>query len=110
MFRLELGPGDLAQSRFTISPLHETVVAVRALSGIGPGADEIVRRWLAPRRGRFARLRRDTPSAGVLIDLLSASMYTPTFLAPPPDPGHRTLTAQLDLVRAKPPALARAEI
>ena len=110
MFRLEVGPEDLTASRFAISPLHETVVAIRALAGIGPGADALVRRWLDPKRARYENLRRTMPMAGLLIGLLSASMYTPTFLAPPPRRAHGTLAAQLDDVRATPLPVARAEI
>lgn len=110
MFRLEIGPDDLMASRFAISPLHETVVAVRALAGIGPGADALVRRWLDPKRARFENLRRTMPMADLLIGLLCASMYTPTFLAPPPRRAHGTLAAQLDDVRATPPPLARADL
>lgn len=110
MFRLEIGPDDLTASRFAISPLHETVVAVRALAGIGPGADAVVRRWMDPKRARFENLRRTLPMAGLLIGLLSAGMHTPTFLAPPPRRAHGTLAAQLDDVRATPPPLARADI
>lgn len=110
MFRLEMGPDDLTASRFAISPLHETVAAVRALAGIGPGADAVLRRWLEPKRARLENLSRTMPVADLLSGLLSASMSTPTFLAPPPRRGHGTLAAQLDDVRATPLPLARADI
>jgi DNA-binding transcriptional ArsR family regulator len=110
MFRLEMGPDDLTASRFAISPLHETVVAVRALAGMGPGADAVLRRWLEPKRALLENLRRTMPVADLLSGLLSASMSTPTFLAPPPRRAHGTLAAQLDDVRATPLPLARADI
>ncbi|HEX9342566.1 MAG TPA: winged helix-turn-helix domain-containing protein [Actinomycetota bacterium] len=110
MFWLEIGPGDLAASRFAISPIHEAVVAVRALAGIESGVDATVRQWLEPKRAQFERLRRNAPMVGVLVELLSASTYTPTFLAPPPSRSRGALESQLEAVRATPLPLARAEI
>jgi DNA-binding transcriptional ArsR family regulator len=106
VLRIEVGPEDLARSRFAVSPLVELENVLRSLSrgsrggDGGPGLERL--------RPAFDRLRRETDLAVLLA--LQTAHYGPGFLAPPPAGMAQTLQDDLAVVRATPLSLARAEI
>ncbi len=99
--KLRLSPADLGRCRFAISPMLETLSAVRLLSpheGVGPH-----RRWL--------------DSLGTLkLDLLPIALlqprrgYTPDFLSPPPIGSHARFDDELAAVAATDHDRVRAEV
>lgn len=105
MLRIEVGPQDLARSRFAVSPLIEVENVVRALhrrTAHGPTAG--VERL----RPAYDRLRREADLD--LVIALQTAHYGPGFVAPPPAGMGQTIEDDLAAVRATPPAVARAEI
>ena len=102
MLRLLLDVQDLADARFTISPLHETV---GSLWPVYHGRGH-------PVHNRWARQVRSHP--GLPHELLSAMIsprgWIPDFLAPPPDAARPSIAAQLAQVRATPPARVLGDV
>ncbi len=107
VIRLPVGPDDLAQSRFAISPLWELVHAMRALGGHdnrgGPAQP-----WIDRARDRFRELRRTADVDAVLG--LQPPGYGVDFLLPPPSSVQTTVEDLLQVVRATPLHQARLEI
>jgi DNA-binding transcriptional ArsR family regulator len=97
---LRTGPADLLHVRFAVSPLFETINAVRLLAGLG-GALEQHASWLA----------MVGPDAGdglpALAAVQSRSGYVPDFISPPPASPSPSAAEQIAEVRATP--LARVE-
>jgi len=87
VLRIELGPEDLAHSRFAISPLFELDSLLRRLSGID---EPLPAAWGARLRPVFAGLCADTPLAAVVA--LMSRRAGPAFLAPPPAGMDRPMT------------------
>src|SRR4051812_10313037 len=92
---LHLGPDDLLHVRFAVSPLFETISALRVLAG---HADET---------GRHAAwLTALEPDAAVGLEALLAlhkpSGYVPDFISPPPRSPSPRVTEQLHEVRRTP--------
>lgn len=106
VFRLAVGPDDLAQSRFAVSPLWELVHAMRALAG--PRGGGPAQPWVERARERFAELRRRADVAVVLA--LQPPGYGADFVVPPPAGLHTTVDDLLDAVRVTPLAQARHEV
>ncbi|BCJ59897.1 ArsR/SmtB family transcription factor [Micromonospora endophytica] len=106
--RIEVTPADVAASRFALSPLGETVWALRlhagqrSFDGLGP--------WVARTRPGYERLRREVPAVGALLALLRRGGYNADFIQPPPDGTARDFAGELAAVRATPLAQARAEL
>ena len=107
MIRLAVGPADLAQSRFAISPLWELVHAMRALGGRndrgGPAQP-----WVDRARDRYRELRRTADVDAVLV--LQPPGYGVDFLLPPPSSVATTVEDLLGVVRSTPLEQARREI
>ena len=107
VIRIAVGPDDLAQSRFAISPLWELVHAMRALGGRkrsgGPAQP-----WLDRARERFRTLRRSADVDAVLV--LQPEGYGVAFLLPPPTGVATTVEDLLEVVRSTPLDQARREI
>jgi DNA-binding transcriptional ArsR family regulator len=80
MHRLEIGVADLAASRFAISPLYETIAAIRLLAEPGKSAVNAPWiRWAQPRlAARPPRLTR------VWELVINGLPYYPEFLIPAP--------------------------
>jgi DNA-binding transcriptional ArsR family regulator len=91
--RLVTGTGDLLRCRFAISPLWETVNAVRAF--VDPRCRPYVRPW-------WESVRDRTPPAALLAVHLPRG-YHPDFLCQPPQEAGTRIEDQLDAVRATPP-------
>src|SRR6059058_865020 len=81
VIRLSVGPDDLAQSRFAVSPLWELVHAMRALGGRNPRGGP-AQPWVDRARERFRALRREADVDAVLV--LQPTGYGVDFLLPPP--------------------------
>jgi DNA-binding transcriptional ArsR family regulator len=107
MFRIEVATGDLSATRFAISPVLETLNAMR-LCGRGP-AESVGQMLHARIRDRYAALRKD-PDVRAATYLVSGVGHVPAFLAPPPTGIAETVDTELARARATPLAVARAEI
>jgi len=103
VLRLDLGPDELAATRFACSALQETVASLRVLDD--PTAHTMYLPWYRDVAGRAARLE-----LGLLRALVPANGYVPDFISPPPDSPLPDLDADLARVAATPPDRVRAEI
>ncbi|GAB2739686.1 ArsR/SmtB family transcription factor [Kitasatospora kifunensis] len=92
MTLLRLTPLALSRSRFALSPLAETLGAIRALSGYG--GDPWLAAWHRRHRAAFSQALERDPFAAGLIGLLNATTWLPGFVAVPPPHGMRTTIAQ----------------
>ncbi len=99
--RIPLGGKELAQARFAISPVYETVFALAAL--IRPGVHAVHLPW-----ARWARDRVDRIDP-LLLALLRRDDGKPAFLLPPPDTRLPDIDAELARVRAVSYVEAAAE-
>jgi hypothetical protein len=109
VLRIEIGPGDLAASRFAIAPMSELESLLRKLDRPGSrsvtGAEIAASRWAAryaPLRGTLEDrvLRALRPPGGWGVDLTS----------PPPVGMARGPDDDLQTVRTTPPDLARDQV
>jgi DNA-binding transcriptional ArsR family regulator len=100
---LRFRSADLLQCRFAISPLNETADALRALSN--PKAAAYHLPWQR-------QARPLVPALGIepLLAILSVRGYQPDFLSPAPGGPFTEIGAELDRVRATPPAKVAAEL
>lgn len=103
MLRLDLGPDELAATRFACSALQETVASLRVLHG--PTGHTMHLPWYREVAGHAARLELE-----LLRALVPANGYAPDFISPPPDSPLPDLDADLARVAATPPERVRAEI
>ncbi|MFI6638810.1 DUF5937 family protein [Streptomyces sp. NPDC050504] len=83
---------SVARVRFALSPLGETVLALRVL--LGAGGHEVHRAWTRAARPLLA----DEPELPLLRSLIAGPM--PSFLFPVPTERLPTVAAELDLLRA----------
>ncbi|MFI6581192.1 DUF5937 family protein [Embleya sp. NPDC050493] len=108
MLRIEVGPADVARSRFGISPLGEVVWVLRTLSGshqAGP-----LRPWIERLRPGYERLRREQPAVAAMTSLYRRGGYNADLLHPPPSGTPAGIGDELAVLRATPLARARAEL
>jgi hypothetical protein len=103
MVTLRLGPEDVANLRFAISPLMELHNSVRALEH--PEAKALHLPWVAATRARVAGI--DMP---LLHALHPRKAYTPDFVDPPPRSPLEELDDELDAMLATPPERVRLEL
>jgi hypothetical protein len=100
---LRLRSEDLLQCRFAISPLNETADALRSLSMRAAEAYHLP--WK-----RQARQLVPGLGIGPLQAILTLRGDQPDFLTPAPDSPFTEFEAELDRVRATPPARVAAEL
>lgn len=94
MIELRLSVGDLANTRFALSPLWEVTASIRVLKA--PGEHLLHRRWVAAAR---ARLRG--ADLGLLFDLVPVpTRGLPAFLAPPPATSVPEFATELAAIRS----------
>jgi DNA-binding transcriptional ArsR family regulator len=99
VIQLTMSPADVLRLRFAVSPLWETLAAVRAVTvGPLPAALHPWRRLVQP------------PVTPLLTAVQAGSRYTPDFLTPPPQAGERSLDAEVDLVAQTPLDVVRDEL
>src|SRR5438270_334596 len=92
MTLLRLSPLALSRSRFALSPLAETLGAMRVL--VNPCRDPWVASWHARHAEAFrTRVAADRFTAG-LVGLLTTTGWLPDFVTTPPPGGMRTTMAQ----------------
>ena len=103
MIRFELGVEDLADTRFALSPLHETVLSLRVLQDPGLTALHLPwRRWVSDRLGAL-----DTR---LLMALVARRRTLPDYLTPAPTSFAPSFEAQLAVVRQASPARVRYDL
>jgi len=83
-----IGADELAESRFVVSPLLETVGALLVLRRGGPRLD--LADWYSTHRPAFQRQLADDPLLPTLLDGLFRPRWIADFVIPPPDAGDRT--------------------
>jgi DNA-binding transcriptional ArsR family regulator len=98
---LELDAADMAATRFTVSPLHETVVSLFPMY-MCPDMSQT--RWVREVRSR-ADLDHD-----LLGSLVSPSGQIPDFVSPPPTRPRPRFGEQLDQVRETPPEIVFSDV
>ncbi|SEL53409.1 ArsR/SmtB family transcription factor [Streptacidiphilus jiangxiensis] len=103
MISFELGVEDLADTRFAVSPLHETLMSLRVLQD--PGLSAVHLPW---RRAVLGRL--DGIDTGLLMSLVARRRTIPDFLTPNPTQFAPAFEAELALVRRTPPARVRHDL
>jgi DNA-binding transcriptional ArsR family regulator len=94
---LELGPGDLTQVRFAMSPMSQLLGALLIVGGCHQptGMD----RWRTTVWARAQALCSDQPVLAGLIATLNTTAYMPDFLTVPPSRMDTTFDAELEAVR-----------
>lgn len=109
MTLLRLSPRALSRSRFALSPMAETLGAMRVLAN--PCRDPWMAAWHERHAGAFrARLASDRFASG-LVRLLTTAGWLPDFLTVPAPGGMRTTMAQeLALARDFTDADIRAQL
>lgn len=103
MISYELGVEDLADTRFAISPLHETVLSLRVLRD--PGLSAVHLPW---RRSVLGRL--DGLDTGLLMSLVAVRRTLPDFLTPRPVCFEPAFEDELAAVGRTDPATVRRDL
>ncbi|MFC6987388.1 hypothetical protein [Streptomyces cirratus] len=103
MISFELGVEDLADTRFAVSPLSETVLSLRVLHD--PGLSAVHLPWRRSVLGALGGL--DT---GLLMSLVAVRLTLPDFLTPRPTVFDPSFEDELALARRTPPALVRRDL
>ncbi|MFE7483087.1 ArsR/SmtB family transcription factor [Streptomyces sp. NPDC057552] len=110
----QISADTLANSRFTVSPLAETVASLCTLERAA-AAQPRERAWLERWLPAYRRLKADDPLAAWIIRAALTPRWTADFLTPapvPPPAGRQpdTFAQELARVRATPPDTARADL
>ncbi|GAA4260339.1 ArsR/SmtB family transcription factor [Dactylosporangium darangshiense] len=103
MISFVLGVDDLADTRFAISPIHETVLSLRVLRE--PGLHALHLPW---RRSVLGRL--DAFDAELLMSLVGPDRAIADFLTPRPTRFAATFEEELAAVRRTPADLVRRDV
>ncbi|MEU2511634.1 ArsR/SmtB family transcription factor [Streptomyces syringium] len=103
MISFELGVEDLADTRFAVSPLHETVLSLRVLRE--PGLSALHLPWRRSVLGGLEAL--DT---GLLMSLVAVRRTLPDFLTPRPASFAPSFEEELASVRRTSPDLVRRDL
>ncbi|MEZ0069553.1 DNA-binding transcriptional ArsR family regulator [Streptacidiphilus sp. MAP12-20] len=96
---LVFSTGDLAQTRFAVSPLWEIVTGLRSLAADPAHTPSLHRRWAAQVRPRLTSAGLDR---GRLAELVPAEGYLPDFLNPTPASPAPTLAEEVSAILATP--------
>ncbi|SCK22600.1 helix-turn-helix transcriptional regulator [Streptomyces sp. WMMB 322] len=108
MLAVEVGPLDVAHTRYAISPLGEAMNALRVVAGKQPAGP--LRPWAESIAPRYERLLRETPAVEALTTLFRRGGYNADFIHPPPSGPDADFEVELAAVRATPLRQVRAEI
>ena len=103
MLRIEVGPGDIATSRFGVAPVFELARLLRTLLTAAPGTP-LARRY----RAAFDPLR-DDPAVRTFAWLQGPGTGA-SFSAPPPAGTTQTVEDDLAAIGAADPAVVAAEV
>ncbi|MFF5804918.1 ArsR/SmtB family transcription factor [Streptomyces sp. NPDC012746] len=106
MISFELGVEDLADTRFAVSPLSETVLSLRVLHD--PGLSVLHLPW---RRSVLDALAAfDGSDTDLLMSLVATRLTLPDFVTPRPTSFAPSFEDELAVVRRTPPALVRRDL
>ncbi|MEV0778997.1 helix-turn-helix domain-containing protein [Streptomyces sp. NPDC050428] len=105
MISYELGVEDLADTRFALSPLNETVFSLRVLRD--PGLSALHLPW---RRSVLEGLGGEALDTGLLMALVGDRLTLPDFLTPRPTSFAPSFDEELAAVRRTPAALVRRDL
>ncbi|WP_433411381.1 DUF5937 family protein [Microtetraspora malaysiensis] len=108
MLTIEVGPVDVARTRYAISPLGEAMQALRVAAGLQAAGP--LRPWAERIAPRYEQLRRQVPAVGALTALFRRGGYNADFIHPPPSGSGGDFAAELTAVRATPLHRARLEL
>ncbi|MEU8797191.1 ArsR family transcriptional regulator [Spirillospora sp. NPDC048819] len=107
MYRIEVGPEDLAASRFGVAPLLEAHSALGLVAGRAPAGP--LAPWVERARPAYREVAAD-PAIRALAFLRRSHGYMADFVVPPPARPNLTVAEHLAAVRATPRDQARREI
>jgi DNA-binding transcriptional ArsR family regulator len=105
---VRLGPGDIAATRFALSPLTELIAAFQLLAN--PPAPPWLAGWTRRQTPVMAGLVAASPLLGELLALFRGASWTPDFLVPPPSGMDTRIADELTRVRDTPPEKVRADL
>ncbi|MFB9469411.1 DUF5937 family protein [Nonomuraea salmonea] len=118
MLLIEVGPLDVAHTRYAISPLGEAMNALRVAAGEQPAGP--LRPWAERIAPRYRQLVREIPEVEALTTLFRRDAYNADFIQPPPTGRRGNLAAlttregdfaaELAVVRATPLERVRTEL
>jgi hypothetical protein len=108
MLAIEVGPVDVARTRYAISPLGEAMQALCVAAGVQAAGP--LRPWAERVAPQYEQLRRQVPAVGALTALFRRGAYNADFIHPPPSGPGGDVTAELAAVRATPLHRARLEL
>lgn len=103
MISFVLGVEDLADTRFALSPLHETLLSLRVLQD--PGLSAVHLPWRRSVLGRLGTLDTD-----LLMSLVAQRRTIPDFLTPQPTGFAPAFAEQLAVARQASPARVRHDL
>lgn len=103
MIRYALGVEDLADTRFALSPIHETVLSLRVLRD--PGQHALLLPWRRRVVDQIGCLDVD-----LLLSLVGDQRALPDYLTPRPSVFAPTLDKQLAVISATAPAIVRRDL
>lgn len=107
MGEVRFGLADLANVRFAVSPLGETVASVATLAD--PGRHVVHLPWIKQAR-RWEQQPELTERTAPLRDLLGRDGSLPAFLTPPPNCPLAEIEQEIAVMLATPAARIRAEL
>lgn len=107
MSEVRFGVTDLANVRFAVSPLWETVASYRVLAD--PGGHALHLPWIKAAR-RWEQQRELAERIAPLRDLLGRDGALPAFLTPPPNCPLAEIEQEIAIMRATPAARIRADL
>ncbi|MEU9351110.1 winged helix-turn-helix domain-containing protein [Streptomyces griseoloalbus] len=108
MLAIEVGPVDVARTRYAISPLGEAMQALRVAAGAQTAGP--LRPWAERIAPRYEQLRRQVPAVRALTALFRRGGYNADFIHPPPSGTGGDFATELAAVRATPLHRARLEL
>ncbi|MBG0567830.1 winged helix-turn-helix domain-containing protein [Actinoplanes aureus] len=103
-----VGADVLASSRFAVSPLIETVAAMKAFAG--KGLHPVQRPWLDAHAPAYRKRLRDDPFAAALTTATLRPRWVADFLVTPPDDADGSFAGDLARLHATAPDEARAQL
>jgi DNA-binding transcriptional ArsR family regulator len=108
MTKLKVDETDLANTKFAISPLNETVAALTVLAG-KPGRPWLAG-WADRHRGALAAITAGNPTFAALADLVARTTWMPDFITPPPFGMDTRFADEIAGVRATTGIRARGDL
>jgi DNA-binding transcriptional ArsR family regulator len=110
MIIFALGVEDLADTRFALSPLHETLHSLRVLKD--PGLSALHLPWRRSTLARLGELGGDDSGADLALtaSLVAVRRFLPDFLTPSPAGFAPSFAQQLDEVRRTTPDRVRHDL